>query len=203
MKLCAVLAMLALLGCKDSPSPETKAASRPSVDDPIGFCMRARAVLLRRKKCFAEDTSIKMALEELRKLEVNAPAEPIARRKAAAKCAVQLDGLMRVEQPKNCPLDATDAERAELTAFLDGWYGERTPAPTTGDSAADEALKELATKRDTACACKDTACAREIATSLESYSVPPGSPQAASDAALQMIEEVGRCKQKLAFAPPK
>lgn len=200
MKLCAIVVLLALGCSKDSP-PAT-ANARPSVDDPIGFCTRARMVLARRKKCFAEDTSIKMALEELMKIEASAPKDPAARRKVAAKCAVQLDGLMRVEQPHDCPLDATDAERAELVTFLDAWYGERTPAPTTGDADADAALKELATKRDAACACKDTACAREIATSLEKYSVPPGSPPAASDAAAQMIEEVGRCKQKLAFAPP-
>lgn len=203
MKFCAFV-LVALLGCsKDTPSPEAKAAARPSVDDPMGFCTRARFVLVRRKSCFAEDTSIKMALDELAKLEASAPTDKAARRKVAAKCAVQLDGLMRVEQPHDCPLDATDSERAELTAFLDAWYGERTPAPTTGDADADAALKELATKRDAACACKDTACAREIATSLEKYSVPAGSPPAAADAAAQMIEEVGRCKQKLAFAPPK
>ncbi len=203
MKFCAVV-LVALLGCsKDTPSPEEKAAGRPAVDDPMGFCTRARFVLVRRKSCFAEDTSIKMALDELMKLEASAPTDKAARRKVAAKCAVQLDGLMRVEQPHDCPLDVTDSERAELTAFLDAWYGERTPAPTTGDADADAALKELATKRDTACACKDTACAREIATSLEKYSVPAGSPQAAADAAAQMIDEVGRCKQKLAFAPPK
>jgi hypothetical protein len=200
MKLCTVFVLLAM-GCssKDS-SPEASAAARPSVDDPIGFCTRARAVLLRRKNCFAEDTSIKMALDELQKLAATAPTDPRARRKVAAKCAVQLDGLMRVEQPRDCPLDATDSERAELATFLDAWYGERTPPPATGNADADAALQELAAKRDAACACKDTACAREIVTSLETYSVPAGSPEAASDAAAQMIDEAGRCKQKLAYA---
>jgi hypothetical protein len=203
MKSWVVLVVFALgCGSKDS-SPEAKASARPSVDDPIGFCTRARGVLLRRKQCFSEDTSIKMALEELMKLEATAPQDKVARRKVAAKCAVQLDGLMRVEQPRECPLDATDSERAELTAFLDAWYGERTAAPTTGNVAADAALQELVIKRDAACACATTACAREIATSLEGYALASDAPKEASDAASQMIEEVGRCKQKLAFAPPK
>jgi hypothetical protein len=195
--------LLLVVACSSKEPEGNNVKQRTSVDDPIGFCTRARGVLLRRKKCFAEDTSIKMALDELMKLESTAPTDKAARRKVAAKCAVQLDGLMRVEQPHDCPLDATDSERAELTAFLDAWYGERTPAPATGNAAADAALKELAAKRDTACACKDTACAREIATSLETYSLDAGAPKAATDAATQMIEEVGRCKQKLAFAPPK
>jgi hypothetical protein len=200
MKSCALL-VLFVLGCsKDSP-PEATVAARPTVDDPLGFCERARFVLVRRKKCFAEDTSIKMALDELAKTVASAPTDPVLRRKAAARCAIQLDGLMRVEQPRDCPLDATDSERAELTTFLDAWYGERTAAPITGNADADAALKELAAKRDEACTCKDTACARAIATSLEKYALPSGSPDTASVVAAQMIEEVGRCKQKLAFAP--
>jgi hypothetical protein len=112
--------------------------------------------------------------------------------------------MMRAEQPQNCPLDVTEGERAELAAFLAGWYGERIAAPRTGDVAADAALAKLAADRDAACACKDLACARKAGTALEGYldGMASDTPKAARDAAAQMIDEVGRCKQQLTFGAP-
>lgn len=204
MKL-VVLAVLIAIGCgsKSEPSGGNGSAAplaRPTVTDPIGFCERARMVMFGRKKCFPEDTSIKMGLDELVDLVSNAPADPDKRRRVAATCAVTLQGLMRAEQPKNCPLDVTDEERAELTAFLTAWYGERTAAPTTGNAAADAALVKLAGQRDAACACKDLACARTAGSELTA--LPSDAPAPATDAAAKMVDEVARCKSKLVNAPP-
>jgi hypothetical protein len=152
-----------------------------------------------RRKCFPEDTSIKMGLDELISLVRDAPADPAKRRRIAATCAVTLQGVMNAEQPKNCPLDVTDPERAELTAFLDAWYGERTPAPATGNATTDAALVKLAGQRDAACACKDLACARTAGSALEA--MPSDAPAPATEAAAKMVDEVTRCRQKLAFAP--
>jgi hypothetical protein len=204
MKLC-ILAVVLAFGCTSSKESSSAEASRarPTVTDPLGFCDRARMVITGRRKCFPEDTSIKMALDGIAKLQASAPADPDKRRHVAAECAVMLDGMMRVEQPKDCPLDVTDDERTELSAFLAAWYGERTAAPKTGDATTDTAVTKLAGHRDAACACKDTACARTAATELESglAALPSETPAAARDAAAKMLDEARRCKQKLAFAP--
>lgn len=208
MKVC-VLAVVLALGCgpakESTPAAGSSSGSaRPTVTDPLGFCARARAVMLGRKKCFPEDTSIKMGLDQIAELEDGAPADPAARRRVAAQCAVMLDGMMRAEQPKNCPLDVTESERGELTGFLAAWYGERTAAPKTGNTAADAAVAKLGERRDTACACKDLACARTAATGLDAdlAALPSDTPPAAHDAGVKMLDEVARCRQRLAYGLP-
>jgi hypothetical protein len=199
-----VLAVLFAIGCgsKSEPSAGSGAeAARPTVTDPIGFCERARWVMLGRRKCFPEDTSIKMGVEEIAGLVEGAPADPGPRRRVAVTCAVMLDGMMRVEQPKNCPLDVTDDERAELSSFLAAWYGERTAPPATGNEAVDAALVKLAGQRDAACACKDLACARKAGGELDT-ALPSDAPTVAGDAAAKMVDEVARCRQKLTNSPP-
>jgi len=203
MKLC-VLAVVLAFGCKSSKesTPAAGSAERPGVRDPIGFCARARLVLAARSKCFPEDTSIKMGIEDLAKLETEAPAEQDARRRVAARCAVTLEGMTRVEQPKNCPLDVTDSERDELAVFLKAWYGERTAAPATGTADADAAIAKLAEQRDAACACKDIACARAAGTELETQlaALPADTPKAGRAAAAKMLDEATRCRQRIASA---
>ncbi len=207
MKSC-LLAMLLAVGCskanESAPAVGSAATARPSVTDPLGFCARARGVMTGRRKCFPEDTSIKMGLESLDDLETNAPADPAKRRHVAAECAVMLDGMMRAEQPKNCPLDVTDGERSELAAFLTAWYSERTPAPTTGNADVDTALVKLAALRDEACACKDLACAHAVAAKVDKDAkpLPSDAPAAAQDASHKMIDEVTRCRQKLTYGAP-
>ena len=110
-----------------------------------------------------------------------------------------LDGMVRVEQPPDCPLDATEAERVELTTFLAGWYGERTAPPKTGDPSADAALATLAKQRDAACACATAACLRAV--TLDA--VGPDAPRVALDASARMIDEVARCKQRLVYGAPR
>ncbi|MDQ3368037.1 MAG: hypothetical protein M3680_21640, partial [Myxococcota bacterium] len=123
-----VLAALIAAGCgsKTEPSADqgsAAAVTRPLVTDPIGFCERAYLVMARRQQCFPEDTSLKMGLDELTQLATTAPAAPEPRRRVGVTCAVMLEGMMRTEQPKNCPLDVTAEERVELTTFLAAWYG--------------------------------------------------------------------------------
>jgi hypothetical protein len=199
-----VLAAWLALGCSskhEAPAGGGSAEARPSVTDPLGFCERVQIMITRRRMCFPEDTSLQMALDEVAELAAKAPAAAEPRRRVAAKCAVMLDGMMRAQQPPNCPLDVTDSERKELVAFLAAWYGERTPAPTTGDTSIDAVLVELAAQRDVACACKDLGCARTAATDFEKLALPPIAPDAANEAAAKMKDEVARCKQHLANAP--
>ena len=204
-----ILAALLALGCgsskESSPSESDVEAARPTVIDPLGFCARARVVMAGRQKCFPEDASIKMGLDRISELENDAPADPEARRRTAAQCAVMLDGMIRAEQPKNCPLDVTDGERHELFAFLTAWYGERTAAPMTGNAAADAAVAKLVVRRDTACACKDLACARNAGSGLDAElaALPADTSRAERDAAAKMIDEVARCRQRLAYGVPK
>ncbi|MBA3458869.1 MAG: hypothetical protein H0T46_02835 [Deltaproteobacteria bacterium] len=198
-------AVLCAMGCSSKGEPAAGAGAemiRPTVTDPLGFCDRARMVMMGRRKCFPEDTSMKMAIESVDELVKDAPADPEARRRIAVTCAVTLQGMMRAEQPKNCPLDVTDGERAELSTFLTAWYGQRTAAPSTGHAAADAALVKLAGQRDAACACKDLACARKAGTELDA-ALPSDAPVAARDAAAKMVDEVSRCKQQLTNAPPR
>jgi hypothetical protein len=207
MKFCLVALLLAV-GCgkakEETPSVGSATTARPTVTDPIGFCARARGVMTGRRKCFPEDTSIKMGLDSIAELEASAPADPAKRRRVAAECAVMLDGMMRAEQPKNCPLDVTDGERGELAAFLTAWYGERTAAPSTGNADADAALVKLAALRDEACACKDLACAHAVGAKLDKAGSPVASdaPAAALDASGKMLDEVTRCRQKLTYGAP-
>lgn len=162
--------------------------------DPIGFCERAQMLILGRAKCFPEDSSLRMALDEVATLMGSAPAEPEARRRVAVKCALVIDGMTRARQPAECPLNATDEERAELTAFLASWYGERTAPPTTGAADVDAVLVKIASERDAACACKDLGCVRKAVTEL---ALPAGAAAAAEDAKAKMLDEVERCKQKI------
>ena len=209
MRLFPGLCVVIVVGCgspkEDVPTGHaaTSAGARASVADPLGFCERARRLLIGRRKCFEEDTSLKMALDQIAKVTADAPSDQVARRRVAAGCAVDLDGLMRVEQPHDCPLDVLDSERTELQAFLAGWYGERTPAPTTGNAVTDAALGKLASDRDAACACTDMTCARAAQTTAETDAKAVPSEPPAGEAARQMIDEVGRCRQKLAFAPAR
>lgn len=129
MKLIAI-AVLVAIGCGSKTEPAAGSGSavvepRPTVTDPIGFCERARKMMLGRRKCFPEDTSLKMGLDEIEGLIASAPADPQLRRTSAATCAAMLDGMMRAEQPRACPLDVTDAERTELSTFLAAWKAER------------------------------------------------------------------------------
>lgn len=125
----ALLALFVLAGCdsKDSAPPAPAPVPHVSVSDPIGFCERARILVEGRRKCFPEDSSLKMALDELARYASTAPAEPEPRRDVARKCARMLDGMMRVQQPHDCPLQVLDREREELAAFL---------APASGSSVA-------------------------------------------------------------------
>jgi hypothetical protein len=129
MKLFAI-ALLIAIGCGSTSEPSAGSGSaivvpRPTVTDPIGFCERARLMMQGRRKCFPEDTSLKMGLEEIEDLVAKAPADPQLRRKSAATCAAMLDGMMHAQQPRNCPLDVTDSERAELATFLAAGKAER------------------------------------------------------------------------------
>ncbi len=112
--------IVALVGCgsKDAPPAKQEPVARVSVTDPIGYCERARQLVQGRRKCFPEDTSLNMALDEIAGYVSSAPTEAEARREVAKKCARMLDGMMRAQQPANCPLDVLDSERAELAAFL-------------------------------------------------------------------------------------
>ena len=124
------LAALASAGCgsKEQPPAKQEPVERASVTDPIGFCERARRVVQVRRKCFPEDSSLKMALDEIADYASSAPTEPEARRAVAKKCARMLDGMMRAQQPEGCPLDVLDSERQELAAFL-------APPPAAGSAA--------------------------------------------------------------------
>jgi hypothetical protein len=205
MKIC-VLAVLLPLGCssKDSaPKAAPVPAERPSATDPIGFCARASMLVMGRQKCFPEDTSLKMALDEISDLDSSAPTPPDARRAVAAKCAVMLDSMMRVHQPKNCPLDVTDDERRELVTFLTAWYGERTPAPKTDNRDLDATLGKVVAQRDAACACKTSNCARDAITALTTaLGALPAESKAANEAAAKMSDEATRCKQMLTYGAP-
>jgi hypothetical protein len=194
-----VLALLLALGCssKKEPPASTVAVARPTVTDPIGFCDRARLLMLGRRKCFPEDTSLQMAIDSVDEIAAKAPTEPTPRRRVAAQCAIMVDGMMRAKQPLDCPLDVTDDERAELTAFLAAWYGERTVPAPTGNAAVDEILGKLAAQRDAACACKDMACVRAAETALE-VTLPADASPAAAGTKAEILDEVARCKQKLA-----
>jgi hypothetical protein len=125
------LATLGFAGCgsKEQPPAKQEPVVRAAVTDPIGFCERARMLVQARRKCFPEDTSLRMALDEIADYASSAPAEPEARRGVARKCAHMLDGMMRAQQPANCPLDVLDSERQELAAFLE-------PAAAAGSAAA-------------------------------------------------------------------
>jgi hypothetical protein len=193
-----LVVVLIAIGCgsKGEPAAGSAESARPTVTDPLGFCERARMLIERRRKCFPEDTALKMALDGLDELVAEAPADREPRRRVAAKCAVMVDGIMRAKQPASCPLDVTDEERAELIAFLASWYGERTAPPTTGNADVDSALVKLGSQRDAACTCKDMACARQAEAGLD-IALPSDAPTAANEAKAKMLDEAARCKQKI------
>ncbi len=196
----AVLAVLLAIGCGSKKEPAGKRAgpARPTVTDPLGFCERARLLMMGRRKCFPEDTSLQMGIDAIDELAAGAPADLPPRRRVAAQCANMVDGMMRAKQPLDCPLDVTDDERAELAAFLASWYGERTAPAASGSAAVDAVLAKLAGQRDAACACKDIACARQAEASVVDLALPADASPVANDTKVKILDEVARCKQKLA-----
>lgn len=197
----AVLAVLLAMGCGSKKEPAAGSAGsavRPTITDPLGFCERARLLMMGRRKCFPEDTSLQMGITAIDEDVARAPADPVPRRRVAAQCAIMVEGMMRAKQPLDCPLDVTDEERAELAAFLASWYGERTAPEATGNAAVDAVLAKLVTQRDTACACKDMACTRQAETGMNDLALPADAPPVANDTKAKILDEVARCKQKLA-----
>lgn len=193
-RLALVLALAACGSSGDQPGAAPAPGERPAIADPLGFCERDRLALVRRAACFPEDASLKMAIDDLDRRVRTAPAEPAARRAAAAQCAIDLHGVMRAAQPAMCPLDMTEPEKTELAGFLAAWFGERTAPPATGDASADAALADLAKQRDAICACRAMDCARPLLAALGS---PPDAPAAAATAGARIVDEARRCKQKL------
>ena len=94
------------------------------------------------------------------------------------------------------PIDA--AQRTEITALLDAWYGQRTPVVPTGDAASDAFIARIVAVRDAACECRDMACLDRVDKQLlELGAVPATATAAARTLASKLLGDAGRCASRV------
>jgi hypothetical protein len=184
-----------------SGADASTAAPAAASFDPMVLCDRAAAALDRISACFPEAGSASVAKETVDSFRQAPPSDPYFRRGAAAICAELLDGMLRQPTPKPCDLGVSEALRREATDFLAAWYAERTAPPDTGNAAADRSLADLAKLRDEACACADMACTAQVDQKLLASLTPlsDDAPTVARDAAGRMIDELSRCRRRVAL----
>lgn len=117
--------------------------------------------------------------------------------------------LLAIEQDaakQRCTVAIDARQRAEITALLDAWYGQRTPVVPTGDAAADVVIAKIAAVRDAACACRDAACLEGLERQLGAVgAMPAAAPDAARTLGSKLLEDAGRCASRVraSATPPR
>jgi hypothetical protein len=102
---------------------------------------------------------------------------------------------LRELEARKCKYVASADERA----WIEAQHRHRTPVPSEAKGPDRDALAEVASHRDRACACKTATCADKIGSDLDKNLTPlshEASP-ALRDAAAAMIDEIGRCVRRL------
>jgi hypothetical protein len=120
-------------------------------------------------------------------------------------CGQMLLALERDAAKLGCTVALSAPQRAELTALLDAWYGQRTAVVPTGHAPSDAVISKLAAVRDAACACRNAACLDRLDAQLVAIGpMPPAAPDAARTLGSKLLDEAGRCASRLRMggAPP-
>ena len=113
-------------------------------------------------------------------------------------CAQLVLAIERDAAKLSCALAIDARQRAELTALLDAWYGQRTPVAPTGDAAADAVIARIVAVRDAACACKDAACLDRVDQQLVAIgTLPATAPDAARTLGGKLLEDAARCAARV------
>jgi hypothetical protein len=115
-----------------------------------------------------------------------------------AACAQMVVALDHDAAKLGCTLELATEERTKLRATLDAYYAHRTPVRPTGDPASDTLIKRAAVIRDTACACTDVACLDGVTPQLDTLGgLPPTAPASARELAGALLDDIGRCAQRI------
>ncbi len=113
-------------------------------------------------------------------------------------CAQMLLAIERDAKQVNCTIELEPAKRAQITAFLDAWYGQRTPVTPTGDAAADAVVARIVAMRDAACECRDAACLELVDRQLVTIEpMPQAAPRSARDLAGKLLDDAARCASRV------
>jgi hypothetical protein len=219
MKLVLIAAVSLLASCKDkpresspvqgsssgpspgaspaSPAPAPSAAADPAVPD---ICKASLASLDGtsctapeiRQNLFDAKKAISGVVETIGKI---GSADP---RQFQVMCAQMLLAIERDVAKLKCAVAIDPRQRAEITAFLDAWYGQRTPVVPTGDSASDAMIARIVAVRDAACQCRDAACLDRVDKQLaEIGDLPATATPAARTLGSKLLEDAGRCASRV------
>jgi hypothetical protein len=113
-------------------------------------------------------------------------------------CAQVLLAIERDAAKLKCVMAIDPGPRAEITALLDAWYGQRTPVVPTGDAASDAAIARMVAVRDAACECRDAACLDRVDKLLVTLGpFPEKAPDAARTLASKLLEDAARCASRV------
>jgi hypothetical protein len=136
--------------------------------------------------------SIDSVVDTIRKL---GGADP---RQFQVMCAQMLLAIEQDATKLGCAVALEPAQRRDLQALLEAWYGQRTPIVPTGDAASDAVIARIAAVRDAACACKDGACLDGLNAQLAGVgTLPETAPDAARRLGSKLLEDAGRCASRV------
>lgn len=119
-------------------------------------------------------------------------------RQMQVMCAQLLSAIERDAKKLGCTLTIPPAQRTEIAALLDAWFGQRTQVEPTGDAAVDAVIARMVAVREAACACRDAACLDAL--DKELVKVPPfpaKAPDGARELGVKVLEDAARCAQRV------
>jgi hypothetical protein len=180
------------------PQPGLSAAGTPGpAPSPEGLCDLAKRSLDRAVTCLPADKRDSLASTG-QVLSGLLAAPPAGLRAAAGSCAqivANLDKPAPGAGPgTKCTIALTDDERARITAYL----AYRITPAKTGDAATDTVLTDLARLRNQMCGCVDKTCAIDVNHGIDNLGqLPDAAPASARTDFSLMIDELGRCANKL------
>lgn len=120
------------------------------------------------------------------------------KRQVQVTCAALIVGLERDAAKLGCKLATTADDSAQLHAFLDAWFAERTPVPMKGDTPDDDVIERMAKLRDEVCECRDWACIERVEKKLDSAgTLGSAATQAMRDLAGKLIDDMSRCSTRV------
>ncbi len=195
---------LALTACGSPASRAPRAEAKPqNITDPLVYCDLAVRMIDELAACTKAPAG---SFETLRQsMHTERTGGPVLARKSGAYCAQGMELLLLDPERPKCTF--TVAPRiAEITAFLDAYYAERTPVTPTGDARRDRALQQLAKHRDEVCACADHACASRVVDAFLAGSIEPvggSAPEPVLELADRLLDEVSRCTSELRWTRRK
>jgi hypothetical protein len=187
-----------------APGPAQPAGAAVALPaDPIVFCDFADRALVGAIACVPESKDqAEMGRRSIATAKETASKDEPFRSITAALCAGIADGIVHETEWRKCAIVLSATERAQVRAFLDAYYAQRSTPRPTGNPEVDRALQQFAAIRDKYCACETTDCAdaahREFDAASET--IPRAASRSARDDIGALHDDTQRCRQRIEAA---